>query len=145
MEVLPISSYVAVSGAEPLPLPRQISNAAAANLNKVKTSYNMIEINVTNRAGQKTRIEAADGEVLMNVLRDNHLDVEATCGGCCSCATCHIYVDQASLNKLEPQSESEKELLEEMNFSKQESRLSCEIQLSARMSGMQITIAPSEG
>ena len=55
----------------------------------------MATLHVTNRAGETHQIEAKAGATLMEILRDNDMDVEAICGGCCSCATCHIFVDDA--------------------------------------------------
>ena len=104
----------------------------------------MIEVRVTDREGNTSTFEAVEGEVLMNVLRDNEQGVEAVCGGCCSCATCHIYVEDSWLEKLEPQGEGEKELLAEMNFAKPGSRLSCEIHLNPTLSGIALTVAPPE-
>lgn len=104
----------------------------------------MIRIHVTDRQGDKSELSASDGEVLMNVLHDNGKDVEAVCGGCCSCATCHVYVDNSWLEKLEPQAENEAELLSEMSHTRANSRLSCEIHLSPELSGLSLTVAPSE-
>ena len=71
----------------------------------------MVKILVDDRQGETRQIEAPEGEQLMHALRDNNLDVEAVCGGCCSCATCHIYVESSWLTALPPQSEGEVALL----------------------------------
>ena len=110
----------------------------------MKNQIEHIQVKVTNREGSTTTFEAADGEVLMNLLRDHEQGVEAVCGGCCSCATCHVYVDDSWIAKLDPQADGERELLAEMNFAKPNSRLSCEIHLKPELSGIALTVAPPE-
>ena len=68
---------------------------------------------VTNREGATSEIEVADGLTVMEAIRDNGFDeLLALCGGCCSCATCHIHVDAAFADKLPKMSEDEDDLLE---------------------------------
>ena len=56
---------------------------------------------VVNRAGDETTIDAREGVSVMEAIRDNGFDeLLALCGGCCSCATCHVYVDEAWLEKV---------------------------------------------
>lgn len=102
-------------------------------------------IHVTNRAGQKQTIDGKAGQTVMEVLRDKNVDVEAICGGCCSCATCHIFVDDAWAAKLPPRSEDEQELVEETeSYKAGNSRLSCQIKLTPALDGLTLTVAPSE-
>jgi 2Fe-2S ferredoxin len=55
------------------------------------------EIIVTNRKGEERRLKLQPGLTLMEVIRDCGMDeLLALCGGCCSCATCHVHVDPAS-------------------------------------------------
>ena len=68
----------------------------------------------------------------------------AICGGMCSCATCHVYVDEASLSRLAPIQGDEKELLVELSGYKPSSRLSCQVQFDASLAGIRVTIAPDE-
>ncbi len=105
----------------------------------------MAILNVTNRAGEKSQVEAKSGATLMEILRDNDIDVEAICGGCCSCATCHIFVDEAWANKLPPLSEDEKELVEETeSYQPKSSRLSCQVTMTDDLDGLAIVVAPEE-
>ena len=60
----------------------------------------MAVINVTNRAGQTQAVTGKVGNTLMEILRDADMDVEAICGGCCSCATCHVFIDDAWTGKV---------------------------------------------
>ena len=105
----------------------------------------MPKLTVTNRAGETSDIEVEDGLTVMEAIRDNGYDeLLALCGGCCSCATCHIYVDDAASGTLPTMSEDEDDLLECSDHRKENSRLSCQVPLTADLSGMKVTIAPEE-
>ncbi|MCL7466128.1 2Fe-2S iron-sulfur cluster-binding protein [Phaeovulum sp. NW3] len=102
-------------------------------------------INATDRDGNEKLIQAETGLSLMLNLRDNGgLDIAAICGGSCSCATCHIYVDADWLEKLDPQSPDEFELVEFAQYYKENSRLSCQIEMTDALDGIRITLAPQE-
>ncbi|SLN58814.1 2Fe-2S iron-sulfur cluster-binding protein [Oceanibacterium hippocampi] len=102
------------------------------------------KIRVTDREGDEYLIEADVGISVMENLRDHDFGVEAICGGCCSCATCHVFVDDAWLPKLQPKSEAEAELVGETIFHKPNSRLSCQIRMTPDLDGLALTIAPEE-
>lgn len=105
----------------------------------------MATIRVINRAGEKHEIEGKTGTTLMEILRDNDMDVEAICGGCCSCATCHVFIDDAWAAKLPSRSEDEQELVEETeNYKADNSRLSCQITVTDELNGINLTVAPEE-
>lgn len=105
----------------------------------------MATIHVINRAGEKHEIEGKAGATLMEVLRDNDMDVEAICGGCCSCATCHVFIDEEWAGKLPARSEDEQELVEETeSYKEANSRLSCQIAITDDLNGLSLVIAPEE-
>ncbi|MEL7198994.1 MAG: 2Fe-2S iron-sulfur cluster-binding protein [Pseudomonadota bacterium] len=105
----------------------------------------MPKLVVTNREGETSEIEVEDGLTVMEAVRDNGFDeLLALCGGCCSCATCHIYVDPAFQDKLPEMSEDEDDLLESSDHRNETSRLSCQIPLTAELSGMKVTISPED-
>ena len=105
----------------------------------------MPKLTVTNRAGETSDIEVEDGLTVMEAIRDNGYDeLLALCGGCCSCATCHIYVDDAASGTLSEMTEDEDDLLESSDHRKENSRLSCQVPLTADLSGMKVTIAPED-
>ena len=96
----------------------------------------------TDREGEVHELPAATGTVLMEILRDEGLGVEAVCGGCCACATCHVHVDLAEVG---PRGEVEQELLLACAFYRDmQSRLSCQITLTEQHNGLAVTIAPEE-
>jgi len=73
----------------------------------------MPKLVVVNRSGEESTVEADSGLSVMEAIRDNGFDeLLALCGGCCSCATCHIFVDPAFADKLPKMSEDENDLLE---------------------------------
>ena len=100
---------------------------------------------VTNREGETSEIAVGNGLTVMEAIRDNGFDeLLALCGGCCSCATCHIHVDPAFADKLPKMSEDEDDLLESSDHRSPTSRLSCQIPLTAELDGLHVTIAPED-
>lgn len=105
----------------------------------------MPKIVVVNRAGEETTVEADAGLSVMEAIRDNGFDeLLALCGGCCSCATCHVYIDPAFADKVAPMSEDENDLLDSSDHRNETSRLSCQLQLTAALEGLRVTIAPED-
>ena len=105
----------------------------------------MAVIHVTNRAGKTQTITGKVGNTIMENLRDAGLDVEAICGGCCSCATCHVFIDDAWTAKMPERTADEFELVEQTRaFKDKNSRLSCQIKFTEAMDGIAVTVAPAE-
>lgn len=103
----------------------------------------MLEISVTNWAGEATSITVAGGISLMEALRDSGYDeIMALCGGCCSCATCHVYIDIPDNSLIPAMSADENELLESSEYRRANSRLSCQVRLSDGISRLNVTIVP---
>ena len=100
---------------------------------------------VTTREGETSEIEVEDGLTVMEAIRDNGFDeLLALCGGCCSCATCHIHVDPAFADKLPKMSEDEDDLLESTDHRTETSRLSCQVPFTSELDGLKVTIAPED-
>jgi 2Fe-2S ferredoxin len=105
----------------------------------------MATIYVTDREGKEHVLEVATGLSIMEPLREIDDGVEALCGGMCSCATCHVYIDPEWGSRLAERGDDELELLEDTEcFKDQESRLSCQITVTAELDGMRIVVAPEE-
>lgn len=105
----------------------------------------MPKLVVVNRSGEESTVEAGAGLSVMEAIRDNGFDeLLALCGGCCSCATCHIFVDPAFADKLPKMSEDENDLLESSDHRTATSRLSCQVQMTADLDGLRVTIAPED-
>ena len=97
---------------------------------------------VTDRDGAEHEIELVKGRKLMEVLCEAGLPVKAECGGCCVCATCHVYVDEAWFTKLDDANEEEMDMLDEACEPGATSRLSCQIKLDESHDGLKVTLAP---
>lgn len=104
----------------------------------------MPTITVINRAGERKTIDATNGLTLMEVIRDDGFDeLLALCGGCCSCATCHVHID-GDLNITGAFSADEDDLLNSSDHRDQTSRLSCQITISDALDGLQVRIAAED-
>jgi len=105
----------------------------------------MTKLVVVDRQGSEREIDAANGITVMEAIRDNGFDeLLALCGGCCSCATCHVYVDDAFADKLPAISEDESDLLDSSDHRQPASRLSCQLAVTDVMDGMKVVIAPED-
>ena len=105
----------------------------------------MPKLIVTTREGDTSEIDVADGLTVMEAIRDNGFDeLLALCGGCCSCATCHVHVDADWKAKLPAMSEDEDDLLESSDHRDEFSRLSCQIELSDDLEGLKVRIAEED-
>ena len=102
----------------------------------------MPKLIISDRQGKKSEIEFDTNFTLMENLRDNGYDIEASCGGCCACATCHVYIDEKWVNKLNKMDDDEESMLDQAFDVKNNSRLSCQINLSEELDGLKIEIAP---
>lgn len=90
--------------------------------------------------GKELRFTSAVGRTLMEVARDNKLDIEAACDGTCACSTCHVYLDATSFAKLPKPSEDELDMLDLAVKVKPTSRLSCQVQLTSDLDGLVATL-----
>lgn len=100
---------------------------------------------VTKRDGETVEIEGKTGLSVMEVIRDAGVDeLLALCGGCCSCATCHVHVDPAFADRIKPMSEDENDLLDSSDHRNETSRLSCQIDFGPEQDGLRVTIAPED-
>lgn len=105
----------------------------------------MPTLNVTTRDGTEIAVDAQAGQSVMETIRDAGIDeLAAICGGCCSCGTCHAYVDPEFAEMLPPISDDENDLLDGSSFRRAESRLTCQIPFVAVLDGLRVTIAPED-
>jgi len=105
----------------------------------------MPNITVVSQSGEETTIEASTGRTLMEVIRDNGFDeLLALCGGCCSCATCHVHIDPSFMDKMPKLSEDESDLLDSSDHRNEYSRLSCQVPVTDALDGLRVTIAQED-
>ena len=106
----------------------------------------MPKIVFTEPGGRRREIDAPVGITLMEAARLNGVQgVVAQCGGACACATCHVYIDPAWLAKLEPREDMEEGMLENAWEPRDNSRLSCQIHVTADLDGLQVTVPQRQG
>lgn len=101
-----------------------------------------MKIYVTDPDGKEHALDAIEGWRIMEIIRDHGLPIKAECGGCCACATCHVYVDDAWADKLYPMRDDEESMLDQAPDVKPNSRLSCQIVMSEYLDGLRVTLAP---
>ena len=99
-------------------------------------------IKVKDRDGGIHELKADAGSTIMEIIRDAGLDIEAACGGCCACATCHVYVTNDKIEKLIAKDDDEESMLDQTFDVEKNSRLGCQIEYTDEMDGMEITLAP---
>ena len=91
--------------------------------------------------GGRREIDATVGVTLMEAARQHGVQgVLAQCGGACACATCHVYIEPSWLGKLGPREEMEEGMLENAWEPRDNSRLSCQIHVTAELEGLQVTV-----
>jgi len=105
----------------------------------------MPEISVTDRAVTTTSVTAKAGHSVMEIIRDGGFDeLLALCGGSCSCATCHVHVAPEWFDRVGPANRDEDDLLDSSDNRVATSRLSCQIDFTAALDGLAVTIAPED-
>ena len=105
----------------------------------------MPTLTVTTREGEEREIAGEVGLSVMELIRDAGIDeLLALCGGCCSCATCHVHVDEDFLPLLPKMSADEDDLLDSTSDRDETSRLSCQVPFTAALDGLRVTIAAED-
>ena len=95
--------------------------------------------------GTRRKVEAQAGQSVMEAAVQNGVKgVDADCGGACSCATCHGYVDEAWHGRIEPAEPVELEMLDFAYMRAQGSRLTCQIKVNDRMEGLLIRLPEAQ-
>ncbi len=105
----------------------------------------MPTLTVTSRDGTTHDVVGGAGLSVMEVIRNAGFDeLLALCGGCCSCATCHIHVDAAWLDRLPPIGEDERAMLESSSSGAANSRLACQLSFTDALDGLRVTVAAED-
>lgn len=91
--------------------------------------------------GTRRQIEASVGLTLMEAARQHGIQgIVARCGGACACATCHVYVAPEWLGRLAPREDMEEAMLEIAWEQRPNSRLSCQLEVTTKLDGMEVTV-----
>jgi 2Fe-2S ferredoxin len=105
----------------------------------------MVKLVVTDKDGRVVEVDARAGVSIMENIRELPRSVEAICGGLCSCATCHVLIDEEWVRRLPPRRFEERLMLVGSPlFDALRSRLSCQIKVTAELEGLGVTVAPGE-
>ena len=105
----------------------------------------MTKIIYVDNDGTERVVEAINGESVMEAAVKNSIPgIDADCGGACACATCHVYVDPAFMDKVGEQQEMEKSMLDFAENVTANSRLSCQITVSDALDGLRVTTPESQ-
>lgn len=95
--------------------------------------------------GTRHEVEVENGYSVMEGAINNNIDgIVAECGGACACATCHGYVDEAWIEKLNEIDDMEDSMLDAAFDRKANSRLTCQIEVSDKLNGLVIHVAENE-
>ena len=105
----------------------------------------MAKLIIVGRDGTEREIDGKAGWSVMENIRGAGFDeLLALCGGCCSCATCHVHVDETWLEALPPMKGDEDDLLDSSSHRQANSRLSCQIEYGEALDGLRVQIAPED-
>ena len=110
-----------------------------------ESQHVMSKLFIKRRNGLEEVLEGRAGLSLMEIMRHNGVEeLLAICGGSCSCATCHIFVDEAFFDVLPKIKSDEDDLLDSSDHRRPDSRLACQIPYSNALDGLRLTIAPED-
>ncbi len=105
----------------------------------------LVKITYIDHEGTERDVQAPVGESVMEAAVHNAIPgIDADCGGACACATCHVYVDEAWLTRLEPPDDMEAALLEFAENVAPNSRLSCQLEVTEQLDGLRVTTPASQ-
>ena len=105
----------------------------------------MAKITYVEHDGTEHVVDVADGLSVMEGAVNNMIPgIDADCGGACACATCHVYVDESFMDKIEPKEDMEQTMLDFAPDVKETSRLSCQIKVKPELDGRVVRMPESQ-
>ena len=100
----------------------------------------MSKITYIDSSGNSKTIDVANGlSVMEGAIQNNIQGIDADCGGGMACATCHVYVKDEWINKLEKPEDAEQDMIDMAFEPKKNSRLSCQLIVSDKLDGLIVT------
>lgn len=105
----------------------------------------MVKITFVEHSGQEHVVDVEVGKSVMQAAVENMVPgIIADCGGNCSCATCHVYVDEQWAERVTPPSQGEADMLECALHIQQTSRLSCQLAVTPELDGLIVRLPESQ-
>lgn len=105
----------------------------------------MAKITYVEFGGNERVLDITSGRsVMQGAIENNVRGIIAECGGACSCATCHVYVDDAWIERLDKKTQSEEMLLDAVCDLQPNSRLSCQINVNEQLNGLVVRLPPKQ-
>jgi len=102
----------------------------------------MTKVTFINASGERETVVAPNGFSLMEAAIHNDIEgIAGECGGACSCGTCHIYIEEAWIDRVPPPADIETDLLEAVERRRPNSRLACQIKISPELDTLVVTVA----
>jgi 2Fe-2S ferredoxin len=106
----------------------------------------MVKVTYIEHDGTEHTVEADAGLTVMEVAVKNGIPgIDADCGGACACATCHVFVDEAFVEKTGEPSSMEESMLDFASERESNSRLSCQITLGPSLDGLRVRMPQFQG
>ena len=100
----------------------------------------MVSVRFITARGEKVEVSAEPGQRLLEVGQAAGMPLEGTCEGQMACSTCHVVIAREWFDKLIPASEDEEDMLDLAAGVTRTSRLSCQIELSEELDGIEVRI-----
>jgi len=124
------------------PLVKPLALAYVGWARKTPTEAFMVKITYIEFNGTEHSIDVAPGLTVMEGARDNGIKgIEADCGGACACSTCHVYVDDAWVDRLPPRDAMEEDMLDfAYEPDAKRSRLTCQIKVTPALDGLVVRL-----
>lgn len=106
----------------------------------------MVKVTFVEHEGTEHKVDGELGISLMEVATGNNVPgIDADCGGQCSCATCHVIVDDSWIAKLPKMEDMEDSMLDMNPERHANSRLSCQIPVVESLDGLKVTLPEFQG
>ncbi len=100
----------------------------------------MPKITFIQKDNSEIEVEAEIGKTLLDVIKENNINLIGACDGACACGTCHVLIDEETLSKIEPAKEDEENILDIVFGIQHNSRLACQVIITEQMEDAIITI-----
>ncbi|WP_176083272.1 2Fe-2S iron-sulfur cluster-binding protein [Martelella sp. HB161492] len=106
----------------------------------------MLKLTIIANDDTPYELDVQEGSTVMeNAVRNSVPGIEAECGGACACATCHVYVDEAWIEKVGEPEPMEEDMLDFAFDVRPNSRLSCQIKMTGAFDGLVVRVPERQG